>query len=343
LFAGLGLSLLPVVAFLLALVFLDSYKLVPLRLVVVVTVGGMCVALAAFLIARGLLPVWPGGPYAYVRGPAPLFEEIGKSAICVFLILRNRVGFMVDAAIAGFAVGTGFAVVENVYYVVSAADATMLTWVVRGFGTAVMHGGVTAIFAVLTKTIHDLRPGLGFAAALPGLVVAFLLHAAYNSFLLPPGLSMMVVVIVIPTLLTIVFIRSEAATRRWLGVGFDTDQELLQLILAGEVAETRVGRYLDTLKSRFEPLVVADMLCWLRIHLELSIHAKGLLLMREAGFDVKPNDDVDAKLAELAYTEGQIGRTGVLAISPFVHTSQKELWQLRLLGGGGGRWRQSEN
>jgi RsiW-degrading membrane proteinase PrsW (M82 family) len=331
LLAGLGLSLLPVVAFLLALVFLDSYKLVPLRLVVVLTIGGMCVALAAYLATRSLMPAWPWGQQSYVRYSAPLLEEVGKGAICVYLILRNRVGFMVDAAITGFAVGAGFAVVENVYYVVSATDSALLTWVVRGFGTAVMHGGVTAIFAVLTKTIHDQQPQAGLAAALPGLAAAFVLHSAYNHFLLPPGLSMLAVMIVVPVLLGVVFVRSEAATRGWLGVGFDTDQELLQLILAGGVAETRVGQYLNTLVSRFPPLVVADMLCWLRIHLELSIHAKGLLLMRQAGFDVKPDADVKPKLAELQYLEGVIGRTGVLAISPFIHTSRKELWQLRLL------------
>ena len=53
-----------------------------------------------------------------------------------------------DAAIYGFAVGTGFALVENVYYLLSLPGAPAALWIVRGFGTAVMHGGTTAILAM---------------------------------------------------------------------------------------------------------------------------------------------------------------------------------------------------
>ena len=61
----------------------------------------------------------------------------------------HRIGFLVDAAIFGFAVGTGFALAENLYYLHLAAEAGMGTWIVRGFGTALMHGGATALFAVM--------------------------------------------------------------------------------------------------------------------------------------------------------------------------------------------------
>ena len=39
-----------------------------------------------------------------------------KAAFIVVLIARRRVGFLVDAAVQGFAVGAGFAVVENIEY-----------------------------------------------------------------------------------------------------------------------------------------------------------------------------------------------------------------------------------
>ena len=61
----------------------------------------------------------------------------------------HRIGFLVDAAIYGFAVGAGFALAENLYYLHLAAEAGMGTWIVRGFGTALMHGGTTALFAVM--------------------------------------------------------------------------------------------------------------------------------------------------------------------------------------------------
>jgi len=76
------------------------------------------------------------------------------------------------------------------------------------------------------------------------------------------------------------------------------------------------------------------MLCLLRLHLELSIGAKGLLLMREAGFRVGADPEVKEKFAELRYLEWSIGKTGKLTIEPFLHMSTRHLWQLYVLGGG---------
>ena len=73
------------------------------------------------------------------------------------------------------------------------------------------------------------------------------------------------------------------------------------------------------------------MLCLLRIHLELSIRAKGLLLAREAGFEAPVGEDVRANLQELRYLEGAIGRTGLLALKPILRRSSRDLWQVCLL------------
>jgi hypothetical protein len=75
-----------------------------------------------------------------------------------------------------------------------------------------------------------------------------------------------------------------------------------------------------------------DLLCYLRIHLELSLRAKGILMMREAGFDAQPDDETRALFQELRYLEGSIGTTGKLVLLPFLHVSGKELWQLYVIG-----------
>ncbi len=329
---GVAFSLLPVIAFLVALYFLDSYKLISMHTLLLVMAAGAVVAGLSYLVNVGIIGTERVGSVAMVRYVGPLVEEIGKAAVCVVLFRLNRVGFMVDAAILGFAVGAGFACVENVYYLQATSDANTVTWVVRGFGTAIMHGGVTAILCVVTRTMLD-RWQLTLAPSLlVGLVAAFALHSAYNHFLLPPLLSMLVVMVALPVIMLGVFELSEKATREWLGKGFDTDQELLRLILAGEVSDSNVGHYLETLKDRFAGPIVADMLCWLRIHLELAIEAKGILLMRQAGFDPKPSGGAKAKFEEMRYLETRIGKTGLLAITPLVHTSNRELWQLHVLG-----------
>ncbi|NNE34601.1 MAG: PrsW family intramembrane metalloprotease [Rhodothermales bacterium] len=328
----LGLSIVPVVTFLLSLVLLDSYKLLSLRNLLIAITGGALVAIASYFVNVPLLNSGVMSGQSTIRYLTPLVEEIGKALVCVLLFRLNRIGFMVDAAIYGFAIGAGFACVENVYFIHATVDANMMTWLVRGFGTAIMHGGATAIYCVITRYALDRWSKTTTLALLPGLVVAYVLHSTYNHFVLPPVPSALLLLIVLPIVMIAVFQQSERLTRDWLGVGFDTDQELLGMILAGEVSDSKVGHYLDELRSRFSGEVVLDMMCWLRLHLELAIEAKGLLMMRQAGFSPEPSKAAKAKFAEISYLEKSIGKTGLLAIAPFVHTSNRELWQLYMLG-----------
>lgn len=325
---GFAVSFLPVFCFLMGLIALDSFKLVSVRTVFLAIVYGLVIAVVSYFANNFFID---GGIeyrtlYRYV---APAIEEVLKAVVVAVLIMRNRIGFVVDAAIIGFAVGAGFAATENTYYVANLEDATIFVWLVRGFGTAIMHGGATAIYATVTKPLFDRaqRPLM----LLPGLVVAYVLHSLYNHILIPPIVSTALLLLVLPLLLGAAFQQSERLTREWLGVGFDSDQELLDLIKSGNISETRIGKYLQNLREHFEGEVIADMLCWLRIQVELSIKAKGVMLLREAGFKPPPDPATRAKLEELKYLEGNIGKTGILAISPIVRASRRDVWQMQLL------------
>jgi hypothetical protein len=194
-----------------------------------------------------------------------------------------------------------------------------------------MHGGATAIVAMVSKTLHARREVFRLQLLLPGLAVAVVLHSLYNHFLLHPLLATALIVLVFPWLSVAVFQQSERETQAWLGAGFDTDQELLRAVHSGQVSGTPVGKYLATLRSRFSPEVIVDMMCLLRLRAELAIRAKGVLMMREAGFEAPPDPSLKATFDELRYLEKSIGRTGLLALDPFLHTSTRDLWQLHML------------
>jgi hypothetical protein len=53
--------------------------------------------------------------------------------------------------------------------------------------------------------------------------------------------------------------------------------------------------------------------------------------MRQSGFDVPPDPAVQEKFTELHALTKNIGQTGRLALLPFIHTSDRELWQLHML------------
>jgi hypothetical protein len=268
----------------------------------------------------------------YSRYIAPITEEFAKALVIVALIYAHRIGFLVDAAIFGFAVGTGFAMFENLYFLRLINDAGFGIWLVRGFGTAIMHGGTTAIFGVMGLAMLEKTRETNVVALLPGFALAVLLHSGYNHLSGSPHLSTLATLIVLPAILYLVFERSEKAVGDWLGRGFDADTEMLELINSGGLSTSPVGQYLTTMKDKFKGPVVADLLCYLRLYTELALRAKGILMMRESGFEVPIDQATQEKFSEMRYLEGSIGRTGLLAIQPMCHMSHKDLWQLYMLG-----------
>ena len=211
-------------------------------------------------------------------------------------------------------------------------DAHIAVWIVRGFGTAIMHGGATAIFAITAMALVERSEKSGIKEFLPGFIVAVLLHSTYNHFFLLPIFQALGIVVVLPGLLFLVFQQSEKAVENWLDVGFDADTELLELISSGALSNSPVGQYLHELKDRFRGEVVADLICYLRLHTELALRAKGVLMMRESGFKVEIGEETQAKFTEMRYLEKSIGKTGQLAMKPFLHLSRKNLWQQYVLG-----------
>jgi RsiW-degrading membrane proteinase PrsW (M82 family) len=329
----IAVSLLPVFIFLIGLVFLDSYKLVKLHEVVGTIIFGALAAVVALFVNTFIAGYVPRGMHVLPRYVAPVTEELLKSIFIVFLIRSGRVGFMVDASIHGFAIGAGFAFMENIYYLQTlGSEVPFLVWLVRGFGTAMMHGGAAAIMAIIIKNFHDREAGPKFWHPFPGVLAAMVIHSVFNHAPIRLEVMTAIVLLTLPMLMVLVFKRSERSTRQWLGIGFDTDATLLDAIDTGVVSETKVGQYLQSLREKFPGELVADMLCMLRIHLELSIRAKGVLLMREHGFKPKEEPDIRDKFAELEYLEKSVGKTGLLAIKPFLHTTTRDLWQLHVVG-----------
>ena len=245
---------------------------------------------------------------AFSKYIAPVTEETLKTLCLLYPLRRREIGFLVDAAIIGFAVGTGFALVENVDYLRNLGEARFLVWVVRGFGTAVLHATTAAIIAIAAKSLGDRFPERGWLVVVPGWIAAILLHSLFNHALVSPVLAAAMLLLVLPIVVISVFGRSERKTREWVGEGLDLDVELLGLVRSMHFGGTRLGRYLNELTSRFPGPVVADMFCLLQLDLELSIRAKGMLMAREAGLEL-PSRRVDQGAARRARVPPASDRT----------------------------------
>jgi RsiW-degrading membrane proteinase PrsW (M82 family) len=112
---------------------------------------------------------------------APIVEELLKGAGVLWAVKRAQVDSVMDGIVYAGWVAAGFAAVENAQYFMLAADEGVL-------GTVVVLRGVLAPFAHPLFTIWIgvtvgramVRGGNPVLGALPGLVVAMLLHALWN-------------------------------------------------------------------------------------------------------------------------------------------------------------------
>ena len=326
------IALVPVLLFLGALIQGDSYKLLRLKTVLAIAAAGALAAGASYVANAWTYAHFAGDFQNYSRYVSPWIEESLKAVVLVFLIRTRRVGLPVDGGIAGFAIGTGFALVENLYYLASRPDTALAVQVIRGFGTAIMHGGTAAVLAMISVTLYERQPNGGLRLMLPGFLAAVALHAGFNQLLMRPALATLATVLVLPFVIYLVFQHSERVLRDWLDTDLDSKVQLLELINSGTFLDSPLGRVLESLRDRFRGEDLADMLCLLRLHGELALRAKGVLLLRESGMEeLALDDETRDKLAELAQLERAIGRTGMLALRPLMMATGKDIWQLKLL------------
>src|SRR5438045_990056 len=207
-----GLALIPVLVLLAVFDWLDAFELVNIKDILVLLLLGGIAASLSWPVSGRLLDTLPIGFSNYSRFVAPWIEEGVKAVIIITLFRLNRIGYKLDAVIAGFAIGAGFAMVENIIYLLRYPDYGLGTWLVRGVGTAVMHG---TTLAILAATAHELaeretREEIGHYKFnllwfVPGYLAAVALHTTFNLVPNHPLLAMLGASMFAPIALTAIF------------------------------------------------------------------------------------------------------------------------------------------
>jgi len=267
----------------------------------------------------------------FSRYLAPITEELSKILIVFFLISRKKIGFAVDAAVYGFAAGAGFALAENVFYMFALGHQPgLVVWILRGFGTALMHGGCTALFAIILIDGIQRDKHL-ILAVIPGFLTAIILHSGFNHFFLNPYIQTALIFIVLPLVFMLVFQKSNNSLQDWLEIEFSHEVELLRMMQQGKFAHTKAGDYLMSLRKHFSSEAIVDLYNYISVYLELSIKAKRNMMLKENGFPLIVEPDIGAKLEELKQLRRQIGKIGELALQPLVRMKHREIWKLNQL------------
>ncbi len=330
------IALLPVIMLLFLFDRLDVFNLIPMRMIGILLGVGGAIAALSFLANWRVMDGFPIGMSDYSRYVAPVIEEPLKAAPVLWLFARNRIGFKLDAAIAGFAVGAGFSAVENIWYVVMLPEANITAWLVRGFGTAIMHGGATALFAVIS---HEMTERQAEASAaryrfnpllfLPGLVTAILIHSVFNHFPNQPLLIMAATLLLIPATLFLTFARNETAARQWLRTDHARHVQLLAEIRGGHFTETSAAHALDALVAKLAPAQASAVMQHAALQVELVLRAEELILAAQEGAPAAITDADRANVRAFTASAHQIGAATSAALTAALGLSRNDLFELQ--------------
>lgn len=321
-------ALAPALALLIAYDRLDTFELVRLPDLAKTLAAGAVISVISFLINGRSLDALPIAFSDYSRYVAPFVEEGLKAAFIAWLLLSARIGFTIDAAIQGAALGVGFAVCENGYYLLLVDKANLGVWIVRGFGTALMHGGATAVFAVLGHALIAGRERGRLLALVPGFLVAALAHAAYNQLPDRPLLAMGGALIATPMLLLAAeYLGTRTADRR-LKQEYDSHVHMLEEL---ETGAGEAGRIVGALTRRMNPARAAELIAYLKLHLGLVAEAEERLLAMEEGRTPPPDPTLKARFERLHAAEKKLGHAVLCSLRAHLHFTREEMWELHHL------------
>ena len=330
-----GLALFPVLVLLAVFVWLDAFKLMRFSEIVALLLLGGAGALAAWPVAGRFLDTLPIGFSDYSRYVAPWIEEAIKAALMVLLFRLNRIGYKLDAVISGFAIGAGFSVVENIIYLVRFPDYAAGTWLVRGFGTAVMHGTTLAILAAIA---HELAERETREAAadfdfhlwwfLPGYLIAVALHTAFNHFPDQPLVAMLGALVVAPVVLIGIFQFGTAEAERWLKAEHDGHEAQYEALTAGRWPEVPSSRKIAALAARVDQQSARRIRRYWELQAWLVAEAEETMLEEETG-DVRFDPArIRAAFAELDSLRRALGPSTYRTLRALLPFSRNDYWEV---------------
>ena len=321
-------ALLPVVVYIVVVYVLDSFALISVKRLLLLVLCGMAAALACFGLFQLTWMILPETVSDFVD---PVVEEAVKAIPLLILARRKKIAFFIDSVICGAALGGGFSILENIFYLVLGDELGMGTVLFRGLEVALIHMGCSAIVAAALMFAVRLdgrrrahleikRRDVWMAVFL--LLAAPALHVAHNTFHFNPLMQFIAVFGSMAGLLVWTYQYDGDMIHRWLDKGLDKQVDLFRSIQEGNLSETKTGQFLLSVKDSFSPEMFFDVICYVKLNVELSIAAKSRFMLREAKLDL-PLDEEQARTLLAQYEEyrlleKRLGQSARITIAPVV-------------------------
>jgi hypothetical protein len=237
----------------------------------------------------------------------------------------------------GFAVGAGFSIVENVFYLVRFPDLSAPVWIVRGLGTAVMHGTTAAVLAAIAhrlavRELHHEARDFHFRLwwFVPAYLAAVAIHTLFNQFPSQPLLAMLVTTLVAPFALMAILRFGTTRARQWLAAEEEAHRALLEKLKAGAFPDRPGWRRIEKLVERAGPQTGALIREYVIVLTGLILAEEEVLLQQSEDTHRVETDGraLFKRLHDLRRELGSVTIHAVTSLLPFSRSDYWEVWEL---------------
>ena len=336
-----AVSLIPIIVYIIFIYKIDHFALISIKRLLLLALIGMLTALACFGLFLLTDRVISGKSADIIH---PVIEELVKSIPLLILAFRKRIAFFIDSVICGAAVGGGFSFLENTFYLVLGDSVDLSTGLFRGLEVALIHMGCSAIIAagmmMVVRQTERKRSRMPMSTndiikTTALFVVALAFHIFHNTFQFTPIMQFFWVLAVTVGMIAVVYFYDIDMTHRWLDKGLDMQINLLRSIEGGHLLNTPTGTFLESVKELFPPNVYFDIICYVRLQIELSVAAKTRFMLHEVGMDepleANKKELYMSQFVELGELEKNIGPSAKMTIAPIVKLSPADTQALNNL------------
>ena len=323
-------AILPVVIYIFIVYKIDNFSLINVKNLFLQVLCGMVAALVCFGLFQLTGLILSENQSDFFN---PVLEEIIKAIPLLWLATRKKIVFFIDSVICGAAVGGGFSILENIFYLLLGNEMGIGTVLFRGLEVALIHMGCSAIIAA--GLMLGIRLILRSRSRLPIknsdalmvislLVVAPVLHVCHNTFHFNPLVQFIFVIGTMGGLLVWTYFYDVEMIHRWLDTGLDKQLSLLDSIKKGHLSDTPTGHFLQSVKDAFPPEDFFDMICFVQLHVRLSVASRSRVMLWESGLerDLPLTDEMKelilSQYTEYRLLEKRLGNTARMTIAPIV-------------------------
>ena len=323
-------ALLPVVIYIIVVYQIDNFSLISVKRLLLLILCGMLTALACFALFQLTGKIIPQSQSDSVN---PIIEEMVKGIPLLWLATRKKIVFFIDSVICGAAVGGGFSILENIFYLLLGDEMGIGTVLFRGLEVALVHMGCSALVAaglmLIVRMIEYSRSRSvvkksDIAMSVFLLSEAPVLHLFHNTFHFVPLVQFVFVIGTLGGLLVWTYFYDVEMIHSWIDTGLDKQLDLLASIKTGRLDDTPTGKFLESVKDAFPSKDFFDIICYVQLHVELSVASRSRVMLRETGLeDNLPLSDemkeqIISQYIEYKILEKRLGSAARMTIAPIV-------------------------